>query len=156
HSGQKAAVPLMSGRVFRIEFDCAPALHLRAFPVPIEMEFDDAERAVRFGERIVDLKSLHRRGLRFRKSLSRRKHSISVEKSVTVGQPGISQSVTRIGLYCGFESLYSFLETSGSPFIPVVTPLEIELIGFVIFGVTFRKLKFVFAAEPQPQLVGDL
>src|SRR5262249_15902743 len=49
------AVPLVCCSGARVDRGCAPKARLHAGPVPLEIEFNKAERSVRLGERGVQL-----------------------------------------------------------------------------------------------------
>ena len=58
------AVPLVRGRVVRVEFERAQVVGLRRLPVEVVTEGCEAERAVGFGERAVERDGLRRSLLR--------------------------------------------------------------------------------------------
>src|SRR5437763_15779403 len=82
----------MSRSVARIQFDGALIFILSASPVPFVKRFDQRERGVRFGERIVYLQSLFGRATRFRHGFVRREMR-GRERVVGIGQSRVSESV---------------------------------------------------------------
>src|ERR1700731_3987324 len=71
HGRQIHSVALVRYGGVRIQINGAPELRLRAFPIPVKLEFDEGQRCVRLRESSVQAKSFLCRLFRSEHSLTR-------------------------------------------------------------------------------------
>src|SRR5438093_417220 len=93
---------------------------------------------MRLRKGVVDLQRSRRRGLSLRSRLSRQLYLVTVVDGVTIGKTGKGQSVPGVLFDCLLEVLDGALERLFGPAIPVITALQIQLIGFGIFRGAIR------------------
>src|SRR5437870_13534454 len=120
------------------------------------MLFYEPQRGVCFPERVINCQSLQRRDFCLWQSLRRGKISSFSELIISVCETRVGQGVARIFLHRLFEVLGGFLEIGLRPLVPVEEALEVELIGFCIFGGSLRKPLFLFAHKPRTQSPVDV
>jgi hypothetical protein len=91
-------------------------------PVPIEPELDVPHRDVRFGEIVIELERLERRGLRFRN----RFYPVRAEEQVRVGEPGVCKRVLRVLVDRLLEVLDGLFESADCALVPVSTAPQVS------------------------------
>ena len=122
--------------VARTKFLGALRLPLGAGPVPFIEQLVSAERDVAGSQTLVEGKGFFSRGFRLWKYFSGRQVQDS-EYHVSVSQSRISQSVIRILLNRLVEIPDTFVQSILRIFLPVITSLEVKLIGVRVPGKTF-------------------
>src|ERR1035441_9113631 len=125
-------VPMMSGRIIRLEIDGSPEFPVAARPVPINEGLYPAERCVSLGQVIVDVKSHASRLPSLWEGLCRRQASVGAKNEVGIGDSRVSVSVIWVlthGLKKVFESC--LLALSG-PLPPAIAALEVKVMGLSI------------------------
>src|SRR5450432_3627937 len=147
------SIPLVSQCVVRIQFNRPLEFLLCAPPIPIVCKEYAGQCRMRLHKSVIQLQCLHRCGLREWHFFSRwqriRWHM------VTVSQPRVSSSVTRVSFDRGLKVPDRFLHAIRCPFIPVVSTLQIELISLSILRGVSSQPFFLLTLQPQAQLVGD-
>src|ERR1700688_1250890 len=105
-------IPLMSGRIVRLQRGCSLVLRLGTFPVPAIKVQSESERGVGLAEAIVQGQSLGCSHPGFGESILRRKPTIFpiARQNIWVCQAGICFSVGRIRLDRMVEILDGFLQ----------------------------------------------
>src|ERR1017187_4032124 len=122
-------VPMMSGRIVRLEIDGSPEFPVAAQPVPIDEGLDPAERCVSLGQVVVEVKSHASRLSGLWECLCRRQASVGAKNQVGIGDTRVSLSIIWVlthGLKKVFESC--LLALSG-PLPPAIAALEVKVMG---------------------------
>src|SRR5262249_19034048 len=81
---------------------------------------------------------------------------VTAERRVGVGQSDISQRIPAVSFDGMLIGLDAFTHAFGGALCPVVTALEVKLIGFGVLRVAFGQLALLVAAQTQLQRVGYL
>jgi hypothetical protein len=92
---EQLAVPVMRGRVIRIQFDGALVLAFRPGEIVVVVDDDVTVRGVRFRQVVVERQGFPRGFSRLRHNFMRRASRIRQQR-VGVGQPGIGQRVSGV------------------------------------------------------------
>src|SRR5437016_630548 len=74
---------------------------------------------------------------------------------VCVGQTRVSRSVVRVCLDRFFEIFDPFVETLRRSLVPVIPPLEEELIRFRVLGISFRETPLFLTGKLEAKLLGN-
>src|SRR6266496_1006808 len=111
---------------------------------------------VRLRQGIVHLERLQSGGLRLRKSLSRGKPGIIEENGVAVRRARIGQRVSRVFLDRLLKVPDPLLDVLPGPLVPVVATLEIQGVGFGVFGIAFCQPLLLLPGQALPKLPGDV
>ena len=85
-----------------------------------------------------------------------RKLAVALHHYVRLGEAHIGQRVGSVLLNRLLKILDGSLDLFFGPFVPVIAPLEVKLIGFATLRVAFRQALFLFSAQLQPQALRDL
>src|SRR5450631_2292506 len=125
-------VPMMSGRIVRLEIDGSPEFPVAARPIPIDEGLDPAERCVSLGQVVVEVKSHASRLSSLWEGLCRRQASVGAKNQVGIGDSRVSLSITWIlthGLKKVFESCLLALP---GPLPPAIAALQVKVMGLRI------------------------
>src|SRR5262249_26059496 len=123
-------------------------------PVIIGENF--AHRGMGFGEAFIYAQSLRGSLSGQGQHITELHDMVTAERRVGVGQPDVSQRKVAVffdGLLIGLNPLP---HPSPSPLVPLVTPFQLKLLGFVILRIGFGQLALLVAAQTQPQRLCDL
>ena len=121
-------IPMVSGRVARVEFNGSPEFVPGSVEVPVEAIQAEGQRVVGFAKRAVQFQGLDRRGLRFWQRLLRSHHRILpvAQQRIRVGQARVGLRVFRILVDGLVEIRQRHLQTIRRSLVPEVAPLEIQ------------------------------
>src|SRR5216684_4747691 len=119
----------MSVGVAGVEFNGA----FEMFLLLLKTVHINRKRREGFRKRVVELQCFHRRRVRSRFGLFRRKETESAEQTVSVGQAGIGQSRFGIFLQRFLEALHGLFHPRLGSLFQEKPALQIELIGLRIY-----------------------
>ena len=125
-------------------------------PVPIETAPDQAQLGQRFRQVAVDLERVKRGGLGLCEEIRRWGDVEHRHHDVGAGESGVGQSVSRVFCDRPFEVLDALLQVGWSALAPVVTSLEIEVIGIGVLGIAPRQPLALFPGQRQAQVLDNL
>ncbi len=94
--GKKLGIPLVCGRVLRIELNRPSELVLRPRPVVIIVLFDQGQRCVRLGETVIELQRPQGGGAGCGHQLVLRTYIPRALQAESVGQPRVSPAKIRV------------------------------------------------------------
>src|SRR5215467_12191407 len=134
HRGQILGIPLMSGRIVRVEFEGSLERALSSRPVPL-IESNPGERVLGLGKRVVKLQGFSRSLLDSCKPFFRRNPVQAPQDVVAISQPGVGESIARIQTNRLLKIIYCFLQSLPGPLVPEVTALQVQLIRLCVFSV---------------------
>src|SRR4029434_820226 len=120
----------MSDRIAGIELNCSLEFSLGRRIVPIEPQSNLSQRTMSSRDRVIQLNCFQCRGPGFWESLLGREFAVQNQVTIAVGQPGVSLGITRVVLNSLVEVLDGLFRFFFCKFVPVVTSLEISLMGF--------------------------
>jgi hypothetical protein len=126
---------------------------------PIELEPQhESHRGVRFRQLVVELEGLHRGSLGFRDRVGRRQHIVAnrPEDVVGVGQARIREGIPRIGVDGLFEVLEAAHQVLRHALVPVVAPLQIQLVRLGALREPLRDPRFGVTRQCEAKVVRDL
>src|SRR5438128_8448390 len=124
------SVPVMRRQVARVDFDSAPELSICTLPVPINCALGISQRRVRFGQRVVNFKSLH--GVNFWRVELHAGGQSGPAKQVRVGYSNVSRSVFGIKTDGLLEIVVGLEISFRRTFVPEVTTLDVGFISYRI------------------------
>src|SRR5215475_10992394 len=146
----------MRVRVIGFQIYSALELPFGLRPIPVIIGENFAHRGMSFGEAFIYAQSLRRSLSGQGQHITGLHDKVTAERRVSVCQPDVSQSKVAVfvdGLIIGFDALpHAF----ASALVPVVTPLQVKLISFVILRIAFGQLALLVAVQTQPQRLGYL
>ena len=119
--------PVMGGRVSRIEVQCAAEVRLRFGPSPLAQGENKPQRALRLGQRRIDLESAERRSFRRRHRLRGALDGIVAVQSVRIGDTGPGAGEVRVNFRRALKALEAALQTLRRSPVPVSPPLKVKL-----------------------------
>ena len=68
----------------------------------------------------------------------------------------MTERIIRVAVNCQLELLYGLSDSFRCPLVPVITAVQIELIGFSVCRVALRELLLLLPRESQSQLLCNL
>ena len=131
-------VPVMAGRVARIQVDGALELALGAGPVPVLRRADVRQRGVGLGRMVVE--HHRRRGARrgLGPDVSRPEHAVMREQAIGIGQAAVRERELRVLDERLLEEVDGLLQAFLGPLIQVIAALQIEIARREIVAVPAR------------------
>ena len=120
-------VPVMRGRVARVELDGALELALGAGPVPVLRRAHVRERGVRFGGMAVEHHGRRRARRRLRPDVRRAEHAVVREQSVRVGQAAVRERELRVFDDRLLEEVDRLVQAFLGALIEVIAALQVEV-----------------------------
>ena len=102
---------------------------------------------MRFRQRVVNLEGAQSRGPGLWQRLTRRGTGVFFEQCITVGQSCVGKCISRVFTDRLLKLLDCFLQSVGGPAVPIVTALEMELMGPCISGLAPAELLLLFASQ---------
>src|SRR5947209_4246796 len=150
------AVPLVRGRVVRVEFERAQVVGLSSLPVEVVTKDCEAERAVGFGERAVERDGLGCSLLRRRRALDEGQHSVDAEEVVVVCNACVCErviGVERDGLMVACERAREAFFSKGAP---VIAPAQVRLERLGVISAALGETASLVARELRDERLCDL
>src|SRR5579863_52377 len=140
HVKQINREPVIGRGIVRFELNGPAKLSFSLAQFPTIVRQNEPQGRVGLRQRIVELKSLRRLLLRKPSSLLRNHPSVVAHDAVAVCHPCVGQREGRIELHRLFEVSDRLLDAFLASLVPVVSPLEIERVGFRTCGGTLPDL----------------
>ena len=142
----------MCGGKVRIQLDGALVFALGACPLP-GLSFAKRQRVVRIGEALIQVHRFARRTFGFGRKLFWVENAPGHKIKVADRQLGISERVSRIGVYRLIVILGGFLRVLRSALATIVEPFEHQFIGLWVNRLALGELLLVTGTQAQANWV---
>ena len=152
HAAQVVGVPLVAGRVIRIQCERVSVVGVRSGKIPEIPVLRRGDRDERFGVVRVELQRFLRRRHDFGRSFRHRHDTVANHHAVGIRQAGVRFRELRVAVDGLAEPLDRILETHFVAFVPGVEAPQVCVVRTRISRVTLRDHLASLSADALPQL----